>query len=57
MLQSAAISNKKITEKSVYDIASNTTPKVKIIAESADKRSLDRLYTLGLSEFEKAKGA
>ena len=37
--------------------ASNTTPKVKIIAESADKRSLDRLYALGLSEFEKAKGA
>ncbi len=37
--------------------ASNTTPKVKIIAESADKRSMDRLYTLAISEFEKAKGA
>jgi len=37
--------------------ASNTTPKVKIIAESADKRSLDKLYALALSEFKKAKGA
>jgi phosphomannomutase len=37
--------------------ASNTTPKVKIIAESSDKRALDRLYALALSEFEKAKSA
>lgn len=36
--------------------ASNTSPKIKIIAESAGKRSMDRLYKLAISEFKKAKG-
>ena len=48
---------KMITEEGwLMARASNTTPKVKIIAESADKRFLDELYALALSEFKKAKG-
>ncbi len=37
--------------------ASNTTPKIKIIAESEDKSNLQKMYRLAVSEFEKAKKA